>query len=91
MTTNDDDEHENQNLIKLRRFEIYEVITIILTLFAFADVYKRLGQLELDCYGINKNITKIRSKRAAAPPPLRNIMNTSRTDVWMHSLSKIKV
>ncbi|VDM44800.1 unnamed protein product [Toxocara canis] len=79
---------------KLRRLEICQLITFLLTIVAFADVHLRLARLEEDCTRTRADESgsgSFRYRRGAVAAPPAYPLNTSRSDVWVHSLSKIKV
>ncbi|VDK41816.1 unnamed protein product [Gongylonema pulchrum] len=81
---------EEVELKKVRRLEYCEAFCLLLTLLAFADVYSRIGELELSCWKEGSENGRRVRRAAAPPPPFRTMLNASKSDVLMSSLSKIK-
>ncbi|MFH4984649.1 hypothetical protein AB6A40_011358 [Gnathostoma spinigerum] len=82
---------------RLRALVFLQFTTIILCFLTFADVYRRLWLYESECqFGDNTQSVIIRSRRSPIVQTTRSRLfptknSTSESDVWIHSLSKIKV
>ncbi|VDO17698.1 unnamed protein product [Brugia timori] len=83
---------DERNLKKVRYLEYCQTICILLTLLAFADIYSRIGEMKTNCWLIKDGIISRRNRRATASlHSVQTLLNTSKDEVLMHSLSKIKV
>lgn len=81
-----------RSLKKVRYLEYCQTICMLLTLLAFADIYSRIGNVGLECQLMKDEINLRRIRRdIVSPPSIQTLFNTSKHNVLMHSLSKIKV
>uniref|UniRef100_A0A915A8Q7 Uncharacterized protein n=1 Tax=Parascaris univalens TaxID=6257 RepID=A0A915A8Q7_PARUN len=78
---------------KVRRLEVSHWVILLVTHCAFADVHLRLTSFEERCSQGRTAVfdwSRLRYQRAVTVPTVLP-HNTSKSDVWVHSLSKIKV
>uniref|UniRef100_F1KVC2 Gliomedin n=2 Tax=Ascaris TaxID=6251 RepID=F1KVC2_ASCSU len=78
---------------KVRQLEVSQLVIFLVTIVAFADVHLRLTSFEERCSQSRSGVfdwSRLRYQRAVTVPPALP-HNTSKSDVWVHSLSKIKV
>uniref|UniRef100_A0A915Q4L4 Uncharacterized protein n=1 Tax=Setaria digitata TaxID=48799 RepID=A0A915Q4L4_9BILA len=81
---------EEKDLKKIRQLEYCQMICLLLTLLAFANVYSRIAELETKCQLKNDQISKRTRRAAPSLLPVQTLLNASKHDVLMRPLSKIK-
>lgn len=66
---------------------------MLLTLLAFADIYSRIGEIDIKCRLIKEQTNLKRVRRDSAPsPPIQTLLNASKHgEILIRSLPETKV
>ncbi|VDM96151.1 unnamed protein product [Thelazia callipaeda] len=79
--------HEKHHLKLIRRIEYCQAICLLLTLLAFANVYSRIGLLEMQ---FKEEAFQKRFRRSFSSTLSKSLLNSTNDDLLMHLFSKIE-